>query len=139
MILESTGDSGARVGFCFDTCHAHAGGYDLSTPAAAAAAFAEWDRTCGLDHIRVLHLNDSKTPMGSRRDRHEHIGQGSIGLKGFGAVLRIPQFRDRPKILETPKDEAEGETPHDTLNLRRLRKLFPASPKPATTSKPARR
>lgn len=135
MILDSTGDSGSRVGFCFDTCHAHAGGYDLSKPDAAAEAFAEWDRACGLDHVRVLHLNDSKGAMGSRLDRHEHIGQGTIGLAGFGAVLSVPQFRDRPKILETPKGDSEGGTPLDTLNLRRLRKLATTGRR-AATSKP---
>jgi deoxyribonuclease-4 len=139
LILEATGDSGARVGFCFDTCHAHAGGYDLSTPASAAAAFAEWDRTCGLGHIRVLHLNDSKFPLGSRRDRHEHIGDGSIGLKGFKAVLSVPDFRDRPKILETPKDETEGQTPHDTINLRRLKRLLPKAAAPSRNAKARRR
>lgn len=138
MILDATGDPGGRVGFCFDTCHAHAGGYDLSKPDTAAAAFAEWDRTCGLDHIRVLHLNDSKGATGSRLDRHEHIGQGTIGLKGFGTVLSVPQFRDRPKILETPKGDSEGGTPFDTLNLRRLRKLVPVREKAAGTRSTAR-
>lgn len=138
MILEATGDPGGRVGFCFDTCHAHAGGYDLSKPDTAAAAFAEWDSTCGLDHIRVLHLNDSKGEMGSRLDRHEHIGQGTIGIKGFGAVLSVPQFRDRPKILETPKGDSEGGTPFDTLNLRRLRKLVPGRASAPAKRAPAR-
>lgn len=138
-ILEATGDNGERVGFCFDTCHAHAGGYDLSKPDTARVAIAEWDRTCGLEHIRVLHLNDSKAPMGSRRDRHEHIGQGTIGIRGFAAVLAVPQFRDRPKILETPKGDSPGGTPLDTLNLRRLRKLVPETGSTTAKSRPRSR
>lgn len=121
-IIAATGTP-ERVGYCFDTCHAHAGGYDLSTEAGVRVALAEWERTCGLANIRVLHLNDSKTPAGSRRDRHEHIGKGSIGDAGFAAVLAEPAFRDRPKILETPKGKTEAGVPLDTLNLRRLRRL----------------
>jgi deoxyribonuclease-4 len=122
MIIDQTGQP-KRVGFCFDTCHAHAGGYDLSKPDTAAAAFGEWDRTCGLENIHALHINDSKTPFNSRRDRHEHIGMGSIGLKGFAAVLAVKAFADRPKIMETPKDGDKGGVPWDTVNLRKLRKL----------------
>lgn len=120
MILDTVGDP-ARVGYCFDTCHAHAGGYDLSAAESAAAVFAEWDRACGLENIRVLHLNDSKTPLNSRRDRHEHIGMGSIGLRGFAAVLSVPWFAERPKILETPKGLDETGTEWDRVNLARLK------------------
>ncbi len=139
-IIEATGAT-ERFGFCCDTCHAHAGGYDLSTPMTAAAAFAEWDDACGLEHIRVLHLNDSKTPLGSRRDRHEHIGVGSIGLAGFEALLAIPIFADRPKIMETPKEEHEPGVQWDVVNLGVLKSLSKSEPssRSSRTSNSARK
>lgn len=119
-----------RVGFCFDTCHAHAAGYDLSTTASAAAALDTLDSLCGIRNVRALHLNDSKGDVGSRLDRHAHIGEGTIGApdlknSGFAAVVNRPEFRSIPKILETPKGTNPAGTPFDTLNLRRLRKLAP--------------
>jgi len=130
-IVEATGEPD-RVGFCFDTCHAHAGGYDMSTAAGGSAVLDEFDRVCGLGHLRVVHVNDSKGDPGSRRDRHAHIGEGTIGgstrisrleQSGFAAVCRRPQLVNVPKIMETPKGRTEGGTAWDTLNLRRLRKL----------------
>ncbi len=132
-IVDQSGQS-ERVGFCIDTCHAHAAGYDLSTRAQAEAALDELDRVCGLANVRALHLNDSKGPVGSHLDRHAHIGEGTIGravtaakLKnsGFGAVVCRPEFTAIPKILETPKGQDATGTPYDTLNLDRLRKLSP--------------
>ena len=137
MIADATG-RGDRVGFCFDTCHAHAGGYDMSTRAGADAVLDEFDRTCGLEHMRVIHLNDSKGGVGSRLDRHEHVGEGTIGgpskrptaarlaLTGFGAIMNRARLRDVPKILETPKGQTKGGTALDTINLNRLRKLIAA-------------
>lgn len=127
LILDQTG-SPERLGFCFDTCHAHAGGYDLSSRPTAEAALAAFDQAAGLKWIRVLHLNDSKGKLGSKLDRHEHIGKGEIGLPGFEAVLHRPEFTLAPKILETPKGESKGGVPFDTLNLRRLWSV--AKPKP---------
>ena len=133
-IIDATGQS-ARVGFCFDTCHAHAGGYDMSTRASADQALDEFDRLCGLEHLRVVHVNDSKCGVGSRKDRHAHIGQGTIGCStrharlagsGFAAIVNRPALADRPKILETPKGHTAAGTPFDTLNLRRLRRLIDA-------------
>lgn len=130
-IIEATGEAG-RVGFCLDTCHMHAGGYDLSTKTGADAALAEFDRLCGLSHVRVLHLNDSVAGPGSRKDRHAHIGEGTIGLgtshatlagTGFASFCQHPAFRAIPKIMETPKGQTDAGTAFDTLNLRRLRKL----------------
>ncbi|MBX3402300.1 MAG: deoxyribonuclease IV [Phycisphaeraceae bacterium] len=121
-IIGRTGQQ-QRIGFCIDTCHAHASGYDLSTAESAAAAIEELDAACGLRNIRVLHLNDSKAPCGSRRDRHEHIGKGTIGRAGFAAVVNHAGLRDRPMIMETPKGTTPGGTPLDTLNLRKLRQL----------------
>jgi deoxyribonuclease IV len=121
------------VGFCFDTCHAHAAGYDMSSRGTAAAALEEFDAHCGMQRLRVVHLNDSKGKVGSRLDRHEHIGDGAVGdvpgglaASGFAAVLARPELASVPKILETPKGTSEGGTPYDTLNLRRLRKLAAA-------------
>ncbi|MBZ0170753.1 MAG: deoxyribonuclease IV [Phycisphaerales bacterium] len=133
-ILDQTA-APTRVGFCLDTCHAHAGGYDMSTRASADAALSEFDRTCGLDNLRCLHLNDSLKPFDSRRDRHAHIGEGTItnppGNKrqplkdsGFAAVVNRPELAGRPMILETPKGDDDKGVPHDTRNLRRLRGLI---------------
>lgn len=124
LIIEATGTPD-RVGFCFDTCHAHAGGYDLAKPGGAQACLREWDSTCGLAHMRVLHLNDSKAAAGSKRDLHQHIGEGTIGLAGFKALLAEPALHDRPKIMETPKGDSPKGVPHDTLNLERLRAAMP--------------
>ncbi|MFA4945657.1 MAG: deoxyribonuclease IV [Lentisphaeria bacterium] len=113
--------AGPRLGVCLDTCHAFAAGYELRTPAAAAALAAEFDREIGLGRLLLLHLNDSKKPLASKVDRHEHIGQGCIGLDGFRSVLREPAFRGIPGILETPKDEDDPELREDRANLARLR------------------
>lgn len=126
LIVERGGKKTAdRIGYCFDTCHAHAAGYDMSSFSSAGHALDEFDRICGLENIRVLHLNDSKGAVGSRLDRHEHIGAGQIGLEGFRAVVNREAFRDTPvpMIMETPKGETEAGTAWDTLNVRRLRKL----------------
>lgn len=112
-----------RIGFCLDTCHALAAGYDLTSPAGAKRVFAEFDRLCGFDRLRVLHLNDSKGALGSRIDRHAHIGDGAVGMAAFEFMMNHPDFRDVPKILETPKGETPKGTPWDTLNRRRLLRL----------------
>lgn len=119
LILSET-STPDRLGICFDTCHAHAGGYDLSTAASANAALNLFDQTVGLGWIRVLHLNDSKGALGSKLDRHEHIGKGTIGDAGFKVVVNRPEFASIPKILETPKGESDGGEPLDAINLRRL-------------------
>src|SRR5690606_19505176 len=95
LIIERTGAEG-RVGFCFDTCHAHAAGYGRSDRAKADAVLDEFGRVCGLGHLKVLHLNDSKGACGSRLDRHEHIGKGQIGTGGFAAVLGRSELAGRP-------------------------------------------
>jgi len=109
-----------RLGVCYDTCHTFAAGYDIRTPEAYAATFAAFDRIIGLDRLKFFHLNDSKTDFGSRRDRHEHIGQGAIGLDGFRNLIRDPRFADIPKTLETPKGKDLAE---DIRNLNLLRDL----------------
>jgi len=131
LIIESTGEP-ERVGFCFDTCHAHAGGYDMSTFASGDAVLDEFDKLCGLENLKVVHVNDSKGDLGSRKDRHAHIGEGTIGRStkgsalgdtGFAAVARREALVGVPKIMETPKGETDAGTAFDTLNVRRLRKL----------------
>ncbi|MCW5775204.1 MAG: deoxyribonuclease IV [Phycisphaeraceae bacterium] len=131
MILGEGADP-ERVAFCFDTCHAHAGGYDLSEREGAARVLDDFDSICGEDLMRVVHLNDSKGAVGSRLDRHAHVGEGTIGgstradrlaRSGFAAVVNRPSLRGVPKILETPKGNSPKGTPHDTINLRRLRRL----------------
>ena len=131
QIGERTGGEG-RVGFCFDTCLAHAAGYDLSDRAAADSALDAFNAAAGLEHVRVLHLNDSVGEVGSKRDRHAHVGEGTIGgstrastlaASGFAAVVCRREWAGVPMILETPKGETEAGTAFDTLNVRRLRKL----------------
>jgi len=110
-----------RVAICFDTCHAFAAGYDLRTPEAYAETMAEFDRILGFDLLRCFHLNDSKSDLGSRVDRHQHIGQGLLGLEPFRLLLNDPRFADLPGLLETPKGKEMRE---DIENLRVLRSLI---------------
>jgi deoxyribonuclease IV len=117
VLLETAGHPD-RTGVCLDTCHLLAAGYEFRTEETYAAFRAELDRVIGLDSIRWFHLNDSKTGLGSRVDRHTHIGKGHIGTKPFRFFLTDPQFRRIPMVLETPK---EGEA--DRRNLRLLRRL----------------
>jgi deoxyribonuclease-4 len=90
-----------RVGVCVDTCHVHAAGYDLVTRAGYEATLAELDRIVGLSHVEAFHLNDCKKPRGCRVDRHEHIGQGTLGLEPFRRLVNERRFADVPAFLET--------------------------------------
>jgi deoxyribonuclease-4 len=144
MIADETGTPD-RVGFCLDTCHLHAGGYDMATVGAAQRTLDEFDRVCGLAHVKALHLNDSKAALGSRRDLHEHIGMGTIGspnlaASGFAAVVNHPLFRGIPKILETPKGTNPKGTAYDAENLARLKSLLTPGKTPISGSarRPAR-
>jgi deoxyribonuclease-4 len=110
-----------RLGVCVDTCHILAAGYDIRTPEAYTATFAEFDRLVGLDRIKVFHVNDSQKSLGSRVDRHTHIGEGEIGIEGFRALVNDARFVDLPMILETPKGEDLAE---DIANLAQLRGLI---------------
>lgn len=106
-----------RVGFCADTCHLYSAGYDLRTR--YDAIWDEWQRVIGLEHLRCLHLNDSKTPFASHRDRHELIAEGSLGPEPFRRIMTDPRFAGIPKLLETPK--GDDEVTNDRKMLRRLR------------------
>ena len=92
-----------RVGVCLDTCHLLASGYDISSPEGYATTFRRFGRLVGFDRLRVFHLNDSKRPLGSRVDRHTHIGEGFLGLEPFRRLVNDRRFRGLPMLLETPK------------------------------------
>ena len=98
-----------RVGICLDTCHLFAAGYDLRTEKAVADTFSLFDASIGLDYLKGMHLNDAKLGLDSRRDRHESIGKGKIGLDGFAAIMQHPASADIPLILETPQPEIWNE------------------------------
>lgn len=110
-----------RLRVCLDTCHAHAAGYDFSTPAAYLASLAELEAAVGPGRILAIHLNDAKGERGSRLDRHEHLGRGRIGLECFRLFMNDERFAGVPKIIETPKEE-DGR-PMDPVNLAVLRRL----------------
>jgi deoxyribonuclease-4 len=109
-----------RVGVCLDTCHIFAAGYDYRTPELYAETMDQFDRLIGMDRLKVIHLNDSKNSLGSNKDRHDHIGDGEIGLDGFRQFMNDPRLAGVPGILETEKDDA-GE--YDRRNLATLRSL----------------
>ena len=107
------------VGVCLDTAHTLAAGYDISTEAGLKATVRAIDRSFGFDRVRLIHCNDSKAPLGSRVDRHQHIGLGHIGDGGFCRITNNLKFRRIPFILETPVDQERG----DAENLARIREL----------------
>ncbi len=94
-----------RIGYCFDTCHAFAAGYDFRAPHAYEKMWKEFDDILGLKNLKAIHLNDSKKELGSRVDRHEEIGKGQLGLEPFSLLINDERFYDIPKILETPSDD----------------------------------
>lgn len=110
-----------RLCVCLDTAHVFAAGYDIGTEKGARAAFRDFDRIVGLDRLVAIHVNDSKTARGSRVDRHEHIGQGRIGLDAFRFIMRDRRFKKIPKVLETPKGKDLSE---DVVNMKTLRDLI---------------
>ncbi len=113
-------DNKAQVGVCLDTCHVFAAGYPLSEPAEYKKTMKAFDTTIGLDRLKIIHMNDSKKEFGSKRDRHEHIGQGMIGIEAFRNIVNDRKLKNVPKILETPKGDDLKE---DIENLKLLRSL----------------
>jgi deoxyribonuclease-4 len=109
----------APVGVCLDTCHTHVAGYDLVTANGYEATVAQIAGLIGLENVRVWHMNDAKAPMGSKLDRHEHIGEGTIGLEPFRRILNDARFADCAFIAETPVDE-EGDQERDLYALQSL-------------------
>jgi len=94
-----------RVGVCIDTCHVFAAGFDLRNVEAVKATMGLFDEIVGMDRLKVVHLNDSKGPVGSRLDRHEDIGEGKIGRAGMKAFLHYPGVDERPIVMETPYED----------------------------------
>ena len=114
LIIDAVGSK--DLGVCIDTCHIYDGGYDIVND--LDGVLAEFDRIVGLDRLKALHLNDSKNPFASHKDRHECIGQGSLGLKTFETVINHPLLRGKPMILETP-----NELPGYAAEIAQLRSL----------------
>jgi deoxyribonuclease-4 len=120
-----------RVGICLDTCHLLASGYDLCSADGYEHTFDQFGRLVGFDRLKAFHLNDSKKPLGSRVDRHEHIGGGFLGLEPFRRLMNDRRFSDLPMLLETPKAEGKAKgtievDPLDQRNLETLRGLIDA-------------
>ncbi len=122
-ILERVDDR-SRVGVCIDTCHIFASGYDIRSGDGYEETIEQLEEHVGIENVGAFHLNDSKKHLGSRVDRHEHIGKGQLGLDAFGFVLNDPRFARIPKLLETPKTV---ETESDRINLATLRGLLVAT------------
>ncbi|MFW9928111.1 MAG: deoxyribonuclease IV [Candidatus Thorarchaeota archaeon] len=120
IIIDSTSDP-TKIGVCFDTCHAFAAGYDLRTPNSIEKTLEHFDHAIGLSRIKTIHCNDSKGDLGCSTDRHEHIGLGYIGLKGFKVLFEKDIFHSCPVILETPIDD----TRDDYENLEVVKSLEP--------------
>ena len=111
-----------RLGVCVDTCHVFAAGYKLWPEDEFDKTFRQFHKLIGLPKLKAFHLNDSKKPLGSRVDRHEHIGQGHLGLEPFRLLVNDPRFAKVPMIMETPKEEPNDED-MDAVNLHTLRSL----------------
>ena len=112
------------IGFCVDTAHSYEAGFDVSTPDGLDKTLRLIDETIGIEAVRVIHANDSKTALGSNADRHEHIGKGKIGREAFRRMLHHPKLRGKPFILETPQDEGSGHR----RNVRVLKTLLRRPP-----------
>ena len=108
-----------RLGICFDTCHAFVAGYELRTEKSLNATLLHFDEVIGLEHLKLIHLNDAKAGLNSRLDRHEHIGLGYIGEDGFRVIINEEHIKDLPMILETPVDDRRD----DIGNIRKVREL----------------
>jgi deoxyribonuclease-4 len=119
-LLGALEAAGLPAGVCFDTCHAFAAGYELRTRRGYRATWRRFEQVIGRKKLVALHLNDSRTGLGSARDRHEHIGRGQIGITGFKRLVRDTALKELPGILETPKGP---EMKEDVENLRLLRSL----------------
>lgn len=116
-MMKTVANTPGFGGICFDTCHAFASGYDFSAPEGAKRVLNEFDTQIGMEWLKLTHVNDSKTPLGGKKDRHEHIGQGHIGQNGLEAILKTEPFRKINWILET---ETEGRL-EDVKKLKKIR------------------
>ena len=138
-IIAKTNDH-RRVGVCLDTCHLIASGYDIGSPDGYASTFTQFGRLVGFDRLKAFHMNDSKKPLGSRVDRHQHIGQGCLGLEPFRRIVNDRRFRDLPMLLETPKGEgkATGPIAVDPLDAQNLDTLRGLIERPGRAGRPGR-
>lgn len=119
LLAAVPGEVADRLGVCLDTAHVFAAGYDLR--ADYEGVMAELDRTVGLERLELVHVNDSRAGLGSRVDRHAHVGRGELGEEGFAGLMRDPRLREVPRVLETPKED--DATAADRRNLAVLRRL----------------
>jgi len=115
-----------RIGVCLDTAHSFEAGYDLSKKDGIERTLESFEQLIGLKRLHLLHLNDSKTPLGSRKDRHWHIGEGYIGVEGFRYLVNHPLLQHLPGIMETPRND----TVEDLKNMKLIRSLVTPSPQP---------
>ena len=117
-------ESRNRIGVCLDTCHVFAAGYDITTPKGYDKTFDSFEKLIGFKQLFAVHLNDSKKPLGSRVDRHEHIGKGYMGTKVFSRIMNDPRFASIPKVIETPKGKDDTD---DICNLNLLKSFVRCS------------
>jgi deoxyribonuclease-4 len=122
LIIDGIEDK-SRMGVCFDTCHAYTAGYDLASAEGYKEIIAQLDKIVGLKKLKLIHLNDTREKFASHRDKHEHIGRGNIGLKGFSRLVCDPRLKHVAFILETPKDSENA----DRKNLETIRRLVKKS------------
>ncbi|MFA4818241.1 MAG: deoxyribonuclease IV [Patescibacteria group bacterium] len=108
------------IGVCFDTCHVFASGYDLQTKDAVSKTLEEFDDIIGLDRLKLIHCNDSRFGLGEHKDRHEHLGNGKIGLAGFKTLVQDKRLKNANFVIETPKDET-GDDPRNLAILKKFR------------------
>jgi deoxyribonuclease-4 len=137
QIIDATAEP-ERLAICFDTAHALEAGYDLTSAKGMRATLDEFDEVLGLDLLKVVHVNDSKTPRGSRVDRHAHIGHGHVSTAAFGELVNDPHAKAAMKILETPKEKTEDGRDWDTVNVAKLRRMVRRTAK-GTKKKAAQR
>ena len=128
-----------RIAFCFDTCHVTAAGYDMTTAGNAHAVMQQWDETCDIENLRAFHFNDSRGAVGSRLDRHAHIGDGCCNRACFRFLMNHAAFAFVPKILETPKERDDHGREWDRVNLQRLRRMVDKPARAAQTASAADR
>lgn len=122
-IIDGT-DHKDRFGVCFDTCHTFVAGYDFTTRETFERTFEEFDRKIGLERLKAFHLNDAVKGLGSKLDRHAHVGCGALGLEPFRFIVNDPRFAETPMYLETPKGQTPEGEDWDAVNLNTLKELL---------------
>ncbi len=118
-LMLDMAELGEKIGICFDTCHAFVAGYEVSTEEGVSSTLETFNNIIGLEKIKLIHANDSKGALGSKLDRHEHIGKGHIGIDGFKAIVNAVPLKSLPAILETPVNSPDD----DVMNLNSIRSI----------------